>query len=347
MEASERSRLTAAGIGAAALGAVLAWRRATRYDLEGRVALVTGGSRGLGLVLARELARRGARVAICARDASELDRAVTDLETRDAEVHAVPCDLADPEQIRAMVASVERRFGRVDVLVNNAGIIQVGPVDTMREEDFARAMDVHFWAPLRTIEAVLPGMLARGEGRIVNISSIGGRISVPHLLPYGASKFALTGLSRGLRAELAPRGIRVTTVYPGLLRTGSQLNARFKGRNQSEYAWFLLMGSIPGLTVAAPRAARQVVRAIERGRPEVVLGLPWRAAVLAHDLAPSTAARMLALMDRLLPRPDGGIGDDEVAGHESESPLTASWVTALSRRAAARNNEVPGNGGSR
>src|SRR5205085_11782954 len=135
-------------------------------------------------------------------------------------------------------------------------------------------MKVHFWAPLHTTLAALPEMRQRRDGRIVNISSIGGKVSVPHLLPYSASKFALTGWSEGLRSELLKDGIYVTTVCPGLMRTGSPRNALFKGKNEAEYAWFSISDALPIVSMSAKRAAQQIVDAAARGAAEVVLSRP-------------------------------------------------------------------------
>src|SRR5437879_7816866 len=121
----------------------------------------------------------------------------------------------------------------------------MGPIESMNTEYFEEAMLTHFWGPLYSILAVLPEMKAQRRGRIVNISSIGGKISVPHMVPYSASKFALAGLSEGLRAELARHNIVVTTVFPGLMRTGSPVNAMFKGQRPQEYAWFAISDSLP------------------------------------------------------------------------------------------------------
>src|SRR5690348_10836503 len=158
-----------------------------RYELAGKVVLITGGSRGLGLVMARQLVAQKARVAICARDPDELRRAKADLGD---DVVTVTCDVTDADQLERLVGEVHAQLGPIDVLINNAGIIQVGPMKLMTIEDYETAMATHFWAPLRLSLAVLPKMLERGVGRIVNICSIGGRIAVPHLLPYTASKFA-------------------------------------------------------------------------------------------------------------------------------------------------------------
>jgi NAD(P)-dependent dehydrogenase (short-subunit alcohol dehydrogenase family) len=304
-----------------------------KYEVGGKVVLITGGSRGLGLVMARQLVAAGARVAICARDPDELRRAKADLGGR---VTTVTCDVTEPDQLDRLVGEVHAQLGAIDVLINNAGIIQVGPMKLMTLEDYERAMATHFWAPLRLTLAVLPRMLERGEGRIVNISSIGGKIAVPHLLPYTASKFALVGLSEGMRAELAKDNIKVTTVVPGLMRTGSPVNASFKGRHHAEYAWFAAGDSSHLTAMQAERAARQIISAMQRGRPEITLSVQAKLATRLFGLAPVLAQRALALIDRLLPKP-GGIGEAEALGSESRRP---SLLTRASDRAALRNNEL-------
>ncbi|HEV3469498.1 MAG TPA: SDR family NAD(P)-dependent oxidoreductase [Pyrinomonadaceae bacterium] len=336
----QRDALVLAAAGAGALLAARSLlRRANEYDLRGKTALITGGSRGLGLVLARELAAEGTNVAVCARDRRELERAVADLSARGANAYAFPCDVTDRAQVREMVEVVTRHFGRIDVLVNNAGTIQVGPVEVMTVEDFEQAMAIHFWAPLYTTLAVLPQMRERREGRIVNISSIGGKIAIPHLVPYSASKFALAGLSDGLRAELLKDGVVVTTVCPGLMRTGSPRNANFKGQHRAEYAWFAISDALPVTSIQAERAARQIISATRRGQAELIITTQAVLAVKFRNLFPEATADMLALANRLLPGP-GGIGRRRAKGKESESPLAPSLLTTLSDRAAVRNNEM-------
>jgi NAD(P)-dependent dehydrogenase (short-subunit alcohol dehydrogenase family) len=340
MENNNQRALVAAAAGLAALGVARALAGRTRpFDFRGKVVLITGGSRGLGLVLARELAGEGARLAICARDPAELERARADLAGRGADVLAVPCDVTDRDQVDSLVRSVRERFGAVDVLINNAGVIQVGPMEVMTIEDYEEAMRTHYWASLYTTLAVLPEMRARRDGRIVNITSIGGKISVPHLLPYSASKFALVGLSEGLRAELAKDNVVVTTVCPGLMRTGSPPNATFKGRHREEYAWFSISDSLPGLSMDAESAAREIVAACRRGDAEVVLSAPAKLGVAFHGLFPGATADLLGLVNRLLPRA-GGIGTARAKGRESESPLSRSVLTTATRRAARENNET-------
>ena len=286
--------------------------------------------------MAREFAREGARVAICARDEAELQRAQTDLG---GEVMTIPCDVTNKQSVALMIDRVNSRFGGVDVLVNNAGVIQVGPIEVMTPADFEEAMKIHFWGPLNTILAVLPAMRARKSGRIVNISSIGGKVSVPHLVPYSASKFALVGLSKGLRTELMKDGIKVTTVCPGLMRTGSPRNADFKGKHQLEYAWFSISDALPLLTVSAENAARQIVRACKRGEAELVISVPAKVAVLFESLFPEVMSQILAAVNQFLPGA-GGVGTQTMKGRDSKSAWSPSWLTTLNEAAAIRNNEV-------
>ena len=330
----------AAGVAGLLFGAELV-RRRRAIDLGGRVVVITGGSRGLGLVLARKVAARGGRVVLLARDEQELDRARRLLEEEHGgDVFTVRCDIRRRADVRAAVTQILERYGTVDVLINNAGVIQVGPLEHMEHEDFENAMATHFWGPLHLITELVPAMRRRGFGRIVNIGSIGGRIAVPHLAPYCASKFALTGLSDSIRAELASAGIAVTTVSPGLMRTGSPVNAQVKGQHQAEYAWFAVADAMPGLSVAAERAADQILAACAHGDPELTITLPARGATLLNELAPALMARTMMLVTRFLPGPTGPEGDQLKQGKESESRWAPSWATTLSDRAAVLNNEM-------
>jgi short-subunit dehydrogenase len=330
-----------------ALGAAAAFAGARRLlaretDLFGTVAIVTGGSRGLGFLLARELAREGCRLAICARDVDELERARADLERRGAEVIAIRCDVADPVAAGALVEETERRLGPVDLLVNNASIIQVAPVDALGIKDFQQALAVNFWGTVQPTLAVLPGMRARRRGRIVNITSIGGKVSVPHLLPYSAAKFAAVGFSEGLAAEAARDGVRVVTVVPGLMRTGSYLHAEFEGRAPAEFTWFALGSTLPGVSMDAERAARRIVRAVRRGESEPILSLPAQVLARAHGLFPGAVIRALALVNRLLPRADGVAHTARGLELQRASGAGALYLaTSLGRAAARRFHEYP------
>jgi short-subunit dehydrogenase len=329
----------AAAAGGALLLARSSSRRSSDYSFRGKTVLLAGSSRGLGLVLARQLAEQGARLVLCARDQRELEISRYELQSHGTDVITVTCDLRDPHAVESMVDEVIAQRGRIDVLINIAGTILVGPIETMTLDDYREQMDSNYWSAVHTCYYVVPHMQERGGGRIVNVSSIGGKMAVAHLVPYCAGKFALGGFSRGLRAELAKDGIVVTTVFPGLMRTGSPRNAMFKSQNQSEYAWFSISDSLPGISMDARHAAHDIIEATRRGEVETVLSVPAKIAALVDQVVPEVSGDLMAMAARYLPRP-GGIGTRALKGAESESALTRSPLTALSERAARENNEM-------
>jgi short-subunit dehydrogenase len=327
-----------AGVGVGLAGWKVYQRLRSGESMAGRVVLITGSSRGLGLALAEECAAQGARLVICARDRRELETARDRLAGQGTEVLAVTCDVSVQEDVQSLVKEATARFGHIDVLVNNAGVIQVGPLEAQTLTDFQEAMDVMFWGTVYPTLAVLPQMRQRGSGRIANITSIGGKVSVPHLLPYSCAKFAAVGFSEGLRAELARDGIKVTTVVPGLMRTGSHLNAYFKGKNEEEFTWFSLGATLPVAAMNARRAARRIVGAIGRGQAELILSPQARALATIHGVAPGTTADLLGVVNRLLPQA-GGRDSSRHLGRESQTALTRSPLTALGRKAARDLNQ--------
>ena len=306
--------VSGAGLLAGVAGRAL-WDAFATVSLAGKVVLITGASRGLGLAMAEECAQQGCRLAICGRDQQSLDRAQDELRRNGAEVLALRCDVAKQSDVEEMVDSVLSHYGAIDVLINNAGTITVGPVTSQTREDFEEAMNVMFWGAVHTTLCVLP-----------------------HMLSYTAAKFALVGFSEGLAAELGSQGIHVTTVVPGLMRTGSHLNAFFKGDNRAEYTWFGISASTPFLAMDASRAARRIVQAIRRGEAEVILGLPAKIAILAHDLAPGPTVRVLSAANRFMPGAEEA-STERHRGHMSETAPTKSPLTAFGKRAAKRWNQ--------
>jgi short-subunit dehydrogenase len=280
-----------------------------------KIALITGGSRGLGLEIARQICACGGNVALIARDAEELSRAENDLDRFATEVLTIQCDLLETAQIQSAVQQTLQRFGKIDILINNAGIIEIGPVEHMQLKDFDRAMRLHFWAPFILYLLIAPHMRANG-GRIVNISSIGGRIAVPHMAAYSASKFALTGFSDAIRAELARDNIFVTTVTPGLMRTGSHIHAKFKGDYSAEYKWFDRSQKIPFASISVDRAARKILNACRRGKPALVMPCSTYFIIAAHALFPNLTARVMKIVNRSMPPRVSKSGDEARSGAE-------------------------------
>ncbi|HEV2463970.1 MAG TPA: SDR family NAD(P)-dependent oxidoreductase [Acidobacteriaceae bacterium] len=333
--------LVLAGTGVVCAGAIAAyaiatWRKPSR-DLVGKVVLITGGSRGLGLAMSEEFGRRGAKLALAARDARELERARALLVKRGAakkreDVFIYPCDLRQFEEAERLVQKTMAHFGELDFLVNNAGIITVGPVENQSVEDFRDVMDTNFFAGLHCTLAALPQMLAQGRGNIVNITSIGGKIAVPHMLPYTASKFAAVGLSEGLYAELRSKGIRVTTVCPGLMRTGSHLNASFSGDAEREYRWFSLSAGLPGISTSARCAAKKIVRAAIAGRSEIAITPQAILATRLADVSPEITLRAMERVARSLPAPATGEvtkqRGSEVRGREVKPAMALAHAAA-------------------
>lgn len=340
-------RLAWLGIGLAGILGARKWlhkQAESKYRFHRKVVFISGASRGLGLVLARQLAGQHARLAICARNEKELERAKKQLQEKyAAEVIALPCDVSNLEQVQEVMDKVAAHYGRLDVLINNAGQIIVSPLGNNEMADFEQLMQVHFYGTLNCIHAALPHMRRLGEARIVNISSIGGRLSVPHLLPYSASKFAVSGLSEGMRAALYKENIFVTTVYPGLMRTGSPRNVEVKGRYEKEYQWFKISDSLPGFSVSAPQAASQILRACRRRASTLTISLPAKLASAVHGVFPSLVVEVNSIVNTWLPK--AGESNKSIRGYETDFEQKKSWLTYLTDKSAKENMEfLSGNG---
>ncbi|GAA5159500.1 SDR family NAD(P)-dependent oxidoreductase [Ornithinimicrobium tianjinense] len=313
------------------------------------VALVVGGSRGLGLIIVKDLVSRGYRVALCGRDLATAEEAA-----REAGATAYRCDVREREQVFDLVRDVERDLGAVDVLIHVAGIIQVGPAETMTLEHFDAAVGTMLMGAVNAAWAVLPGMRERGHGRIGVVTSIGGKVSPPHLLPYATAKFGAVGFTEGLAAELAGTGVTATTLVPGLMRTGSHEGATFTGDHAAEFAWFGPAASLPLLSMDAERAARRMVDGVLDGKPVVQLSAMTHLATRFHGLSPTLTVHLMSVMNRLLPSspsgmPFAGTPDSPasvaVPGREAKRALstgaaaTVRTLTTLGRRAADRFNQ--------
>ena len=300
-----------AGLGAGAAAAAIAATRALRSapPPDGSVILITGGSRGLGYAIASRFARRPVRLVLAARDRLELATAQQALldehpHLNPSDFYLFDADLSNPNECHRLIDEVLHHFGRIDVLVNNAGLIEVGPAELQSLDAFYRAMHIHFYAPLHTLWAALPHLReqysAPGWSRraaIVNIASIGGKVAVPHMLPYTASKFALVGFSEGLHAELRRHNILVTTVCPGLMRTGGEEHAHFIGDVEAEQRWFNLGATTPLLSASVEHAACRIYSAVSHGCAEITITpQAWLAARIA-GLCPNSTQCLTGLVN--------------------------------------------------
>jgi NAD(P)-dependent dehydrogenase (short-subunit alcohol dehydrogenase family) len=305
-----------------------------QYSFRDRTVIITGATRGLGLAMARRFVAEGARVWLIARSTDELAKAADELAARGGWVRTIAADVRRPDHVSRLVDTVLAQGDPIDVLVNNAGIIEMSPMEHATREDFQDALATHFWGPLDLIRAALPHMRRNWEGRILNIASIGGRVAVPHLAAYTASKFALVGLSESLRAELLKEGILVTTVTPGLMRTGSYVNVKLRGRHRDELRWFTAMSATPLTSMRADRAARIIVEGCRVGRATLTPGVQARLAVILNALAPNVVASLNAAVDRtLLPRPlDTPRADIARSGTEVDPGLVKKILRGQTRR---------------
>ncbi|WP_405590417.1 SDR family NAD(P)-dependent oxidoreductase [Streptomyces sp. NBC_01190] len=318
----------------------------TAGSLAGLTAVVTGGSRGLGLLIGGELAARGCAVTIAARDADELSRAADLLEERgQGSVRTAVCDVRERDEVEALFTSTAQACGGVDIVVANAGVIEVAPVDAIGADEFDEAMGTMFGGALHTSLAALPHLRrSPAGGRLALIGSIGGLLAVPHLLPYSCAKYAVAALAEGLHTEEAQRGVSVTAVHPGLMRTGSHGQAEFGGDARREFAWFSALAGTPLVSMDAERAASRIVAAVARRRPRIVLTPAGKAADLLHGIAPVTVTRLSGIAARALPDADGAEGGLRKGRDITERPRGVgerlrAWGSALNDRAAVRLNQ--------
>jgi short-subunit dehydrogenase len=312
------------------------YKQLTRVSLRNKVVLITGGSRGLGLAMARILAYKGADLILCARTESQLDQARQELECFGGRVFTRVTDLRDEAQVAALFQDSITHFGRIDILINNAGVMMVGPENVMTVDDYKDVMDANLWSALYTIKAAIPIFKMQGRGHIVNICSIGSRFAVPHMLPYSVSKFALLGLSQGMSAELSRDRIKVTTVVPNLMRTGSARNITVKGDAEAEYAWFKLAASMPLLSQDADRAAQQIIDGIETGRSQIILTRTAKVVNAVQALAPGAMSFVSRLTNAFMRASDN---KNYRKGWEAETALTNGAVGNISNEAANKFNE--------
>ncbi len=330
-------------LAAGAAGLIYAGRKALRAQRKlgfaGKIVVITGGSRGLGLALARAFAREGARLAICARNEEQVNAAWQELGALGAEVLPRVVDVTQAEEVTAFVREVREKWGQIDVLVNNAGIISAAPYNAAEAEDYEASLATHFWATFHTVRAVVPHMRRRGAGRIVNVASIGGVAALPGMSAYAVGKFALVGYSQALRAELTREGIYVTTVCPGLIVSGSQVNVEIKG-GQAEQLYDRFKHLNAWLGIPVEQAAWQILEAARYGQAMVIFPAWAKALAGLQGIAPGLVASSMAMANKLIPVATPGAFERKTGQALETSPDTEA-ERKLYHAALANNQQAP------
>lgn len=310
-----------------------------RFDFREKNVFITGGSRGLGLSLAWNLLKRGASVTLVARDLEELDQGRNHLlqDFPKARVFIKACDVTDAMFLKTILQQSIHEMGSIDLLINNAGSILVGPFASMEREDFEAQMKIHLYAAIEATKQIVPHFQERGGGRILNICSLGGKVAVPHMLPYDVSKFALAGFSQGVSAELARDGIRVTTAYPPVMRTGSPIQAVFKGDHEKEFEWFQTIDHLPGISMSADRAAKKILDAVANGNSEIILSTPAKLRMVAGVFFPETMNRVMGFMASILPADESR---ERKTGADSQAKFDHNLLLKPLRRSVKKARET-------
>ena len=237
--------------------------------------LITGASQGIGKATALLFAKNGYDLVLASRRVEPLTAAAQEVQALGQKVLAVPCDVKDPQQIANLVNKTLAEYGSIDVLVNNAGIYSSGTVEDFSLEDWHQTIDTNLWGYIHTIHALLPAMIARGSGTIVNLVSIAGKVPISYLVPYSTSKFAVAGLTESMHSELKPKGIHVCGIYPSVIRSSLLERAIFRGKDEEDAAarrkQLEQVVSVP--VVEKPEdVAKAVWDAVKNQRAEILVG---------------------------------------------------------------------------
>ena len=238
--------------------------------------LITGASQGIGRAIAQSFAENHYNVVLAARQSDRLDAAAQELEAAGHSALAILTDVKDPVQVEHLVQKAIAHYGAIDVLVNNAGIYISGAVEEFSLADWHQAIDTNLWGYIHTTHAILPHFLERQAGTLVNIGSVGGKISLPYLVPYTTTKFAVTGLTQALRSELSPKGIQVVGIYPNLIKSNFLERAIFRGKDDQDtrdrYDQVDKILKVPGIETPAD-VAKAVLHAVKhKQNKDVVVG---------------------------------------------------------------------------
>ena len=251
------------------------------------VILITGASAGIGAATARVLAKAGCRLALAARRKERLEDLAQELKSRhNTDALVLVVDLQQPDQVRTMVEAVVQKFGRIDVLINNAGVLRMAPLTEMAGNDLADLMNTNVWPVIHSIRAAVPFMAKQGGGHIINVASGVSRRGLPYMAAYSATKWAVAGLTEGLGIELAPKHNRFTTVYHGVIDTDMPRTLD-RSRFPAEYP------DLAGSRLPVERVAEAIARAVRRQPAEVYVPGWLRYAAWFCTICPAWVDRVI------------------------------------------------------
>ncbi len=285
-----RLSLLAGSVTAYLLGRMI-WTEVRKRRLQQTIILVTGGNRGLGREIARQYLRLGATVIILGRDEEALEAARAEL-SKFGEVIALTGDITDIGRVGEIKAEIENRFGRLDGLVNNAGLVVGGPLASTKPEDYQRLLDANFVGARNMTDAFLPLLSKSGNPWIINISSAAAKLTVPYLVAYGASKATLARYSEGMALQLAHKDIQVLTVYPSLIHSGVLDHAPVLESKLPLRRLYSVLTTIPFLSMSTTGAASRIIDA--QARCELKIVIPFTAEIFVRlvYLMPKLSARL-------------------------------------------------------
>lgn len=238
-------------------------------------ALITGASQGIGKATALLFANKGYDLVLAARQPDRLAAVGQEVQNLGRQALTVSTDVRDPQQVKTLANKALAQYGAIDVLINNAGIYASGSVENFSLDDWHQIIDTNLWGYIHTINALLPHMLERGTGTIVNLSSIGGKVPVPYLVPYNTAKFAVTGMTEAMHSELKPKGIHVCGIYPNVIKSSLMERAMFRGKDaedaQARRQQLDMVVSTP--VVEKPEdVAKAIWEGVKHQRAEVMVG---------------------------------------------------------------------------
>lgn len=266
--------------------------------------LITGASQGIGKATALRFAREGYNVVLAARQPDRLEAVAAEVRTLGQAALAIPTDVRDIDQVNRMVQQAIAQFGQIDVLINDASIYYMGPVEAASLSDWQQIIQTNLWGYIHTIHTLLPHFLERGEGTIVNLSSIGGLDPIPYQVPYTTSKFAITGFTKSLRAELAPKGIHVCGIYPSFIRTQLMERGLFRGNHEgtAEARYHFVDRAFHSPFLETPEdVAHAIWRGVKHRKSDVVVGTAKLWTTLYHavpGLINPVVRRIFGMSDR-------------------------------------------------